>query len=80
MKNIHRPLAALAALALAALIPACGGKKEGVAGAYTYLPANSTVVGVVQVKKTFRETGSVCRETGSVCKKSTDDLRGGHRM
>jgi hypothetical protein len=53
MKNIHRPLAALAALALAALIPACGGKKEGVAGAYTYLPANSTVVGVLQVKKLF---------------------------
>jgi len=53
MKNSHRPLAALAALALAALIPACGGKKEGVAGAYTYLPANSTVVGVLQVKKLF---------------------------
>jgi hypothetical protein len=53
MKNIHRPLAALAALALAALIPACGGKKEGVAGAYTYLPANSTVVGIIQVKKLF---------------------------
>ena len=53
MKNIHRPLLALAALALAALMPACGGKKEGVAGAYTYLPANTTVLGVLQVKKLF---------------------------
>lgn len=64
MKHIHRPLAAFAALAFAALIPACGGKKEGVAGAYTYLPANSTVV----------------EKTGSVCKKSTGNLKGGHRM
>ena len=64
MKNIHRPLAALAALALAALIPACGGKKEGVAGAYTYLPANSTVVGVVQVKKLFGKRGQCAGKRG----------------
>lgn len=53
MKLIHRPLLALAALTIAALMPACGGKKEGAASAYTYVPANTTVLGVLQVKKLF---------------------------